>query len=304
MVFPGRLSTGCHICRTRKVKVRAPTRNLLKSYWTRKQCDGAKPECRRCAQHGVKCTGYPDRFSFREYKPPKQSKVGKSVSSRSRTASPRPGSKSASPSTSENSTRDSRFGVVLAAQSPSNAPSICSDWQSVCNLMHQLVLPVHRSPCGGYLAFLPQLFQEKGDSPSLRYAILGVSYLTLSKSHSGGELQIKARKNYGACLNSLNQEISSQDNAVRDETLAACLLLSIFFVSIPISSMAYFRSIQNIGSIAYNHAESCPRGRGIARSTYGWCVLSIIITRPTAVEKPILSISNWMDHNPNGEFLY
>ncbi|OOF96817.1 hypothetical protein ASPCADRAFT_515024 [Aspergillus carbonarius ITEM 5010] len=51
MVFPGRLSTGCYVCRRRKVK-----------------CDGARPACRRCITQHRECTGYPDAFAFRAYK--------------------------------------------------------------------------------------------------------------------------------------------------------------------------------------------------------------------------------------------
>ncbi|KAI9932369.1 hypothetical protein MW887_009882 [Aspergillus wentii] len=51
MVFPGKRSTGCFVCRRRKVK-----------------CDGAKPHCQHCTSRGVECTGYPDAFQFRPYK--------------------------------------------------------------------------------------------------------------------------------------------------------------------------------------------------------------------------------------------
>ncbi|KAH7024636.1 uncharacterized protein B0I36DRAFT_366565 [Microdochium trichocladiopsis] len=63
MVFPGRLSTGCKLCRRRKVK-----------------CDETKPGCNRCAVYGRPCPGYGDNFQFR----PQEAKIKKAVSSKSR----------------------------------------------------------------------------------------------------------------------------------------------------------------------------------------------------------------------------
>lgn len=96
--------------------------------------------------------------------------------------------------------------------------------------MHQVVLKVHRSPCEGHLAFLPDFFREKGDDPCLKHALLSVSYLMLSNISGARQLHIKARKNYGLSLEHLNKALGSHGDAVRDEVLAACLLLSIFFV--------------------------------------------------------------------------
>ncbi|KXJ85885.1 hypothetical protein Micbo1qcDRAFT_190807 [Microdochium bolleyi] len=60
MVFPGRLSTGCKLCRRRKVK-----------------CDEGKPGCNRCVVYGRPCPGYGDNFQFR----PQEAKVKKAMSS-------------------------------------------------------------------------------------------------------------------------------------------------------------------------------------------------------------------------------
>lgn len=111
--------------------------------------------------------------------------------------------------------------------------SFCKEWQSLCSFMNQVVLKVHRSPCGGHLAFLPDFFEEKGNAPCLKHAILSVSYITLANISGTQESYIKARRHYGLSLGHLNKMLGSREDAMKDETFAACLLLSIFFVRRP-----------------------------------------------------------------------
>lgn len=100
----------------------------------------------------------------------------------------------------------------------------------MCNFLHHMVLKVDRSPCQGHLAFLPALIEEKGNDPCLKHAIMSISYLILANTSGDRSLHIKARKDYGLSLEHLNTALGSREHAVKDETLASCLLLSIFFV--------------------------------------------------------------------------
>lgn len=84
------------------------------------------------------------------------------------------------------------------------------------------------------MSFLPQFFQEKGEDHCLRHAALSVSYSILYNLYRDKELYIKAQKNFGTSLVYLNKAIGSQQQAVEDETLAACLLLNIFSVCRPV----------------------------------------------------------------------
>lgn len=200
---------------------------------TIKKCDGVKPECHRCIKHGVKCTGYPEKFSFREYKPPRKATTTDPASPQKSTVTE--SSATSSPKTLRSinaSSPSSPFSAISVTSEiqPSRGLPECADWQSICNFMNQVVLRVHRSPCKGYLAFMPDLFQEKGDDPCLKHAILSISYLTLSNKTGHQELHLKARKNHGLSLEHLNKALGSRENAVKDEILAACLLLSIFYV--------------------------------------------------------------------------
>lgn len=186
------------------------------------KCDGARPGCSRCARHGVKCSGYPEKFSFREYKPQQKHETPACALSQ------RPdNSVLRARSRSSGSLQEPPFAT---SKIPSKGLSECPDWQSLCNFMNRIVIQVHRSPCSGHLAFMPDLFREKGAAPHLKHAILSVSHLTIFNDTGHREFYWRARKNHGLALGHLNKALGSHENAVKDETLAACLLMSMFYV--------------------------------------------------------------------------
>ena len=203
-----------------------------KSNLTIVKCDGAKPGCNRCAKHGVKCRGYPEKFSFREYKPlQKDETTAWAVSQRADNSVLR---------TRSHSPESSQRHAFTTNEAPSQGLSECLDWQSLCNFMNRIVVKVHRSPCKGHLAFMPDLFREKGEAPHLKHAILSVSHLTIFNDTSDHEFYLRARKNYGLALGHLNNALGSHENALKDETLAACLLMSIFYVCVQRSPFFVF----------------------------------------------------------------
>ncbi|GFN19596.1 hypothetical protein ABZX51_011153 [Aspergillus tubingensis] len=267
MVFPGRLSTGCYVCRRRKVK-----------------CDGARPACRRCVTQGRQCTGYPDAFAFREYKATKEPQAGKAAA-RKRTKKSTDGEQPASGSTSPSAAVSDQDGTdtrLIPTKSPSTPPSPpaaitpCLEWQSLCYFFHQHVLPTEKSPCEGHLAFLPELYQEKGNDPSLRHAILSVSYLSLFNTARVNELYVNARKHYGVALKSLTTSLSNKETSTQDETFAAALFLSMFMDLSGERQGAVNPHIPGICSLM--HLRGRPeRSSKYARKLFGWAFTQIQI---------------------------
>ncbi|KAL2793126.1 hypothetical protein BJX66DRAFT_352058 [Aspergillus keveii] len=185
MVFPGRRSTGCYTCRQRKVK-----------------CDATRPACDRCTKFGRKCGGYSDTFKFKSYNGP---------SSREPSQSLLVGSEEefTEGHTSENSVK---AGTSTDSQSLYMSPiidSACSDTSSLAYFMHHHVVVIHKSPCGGHLTFLPDLYREKGSEPCLSHAVQSVAYLSLFNIHGAPTLWYQARRQY-------------------NEVFASSLLLSMF----------------------------------------------------------------------------
>ncbi|RAH41048.1 Zn(II)2Cys6 transcription factor [Aspergillus brunneoviolaceus CBS 621.78] len=203
MVFPGKLSTGCVLCRKRKVK-----------------CDEGKPGCQRCSTHGVSCPGYPDSFAFRGYELAQGSTAGKLKVVRNARSSP---SSPHGPKQKKVDSAKMQPRSTIASIIPED-----SELMSLCYFHHHHVLRVQRSPCEGHLAFFPDLFQERGNDPCFKHAVLSVSYLTLFHRARVPKFQINARRHYGLALRLLNQALSFSQAQVRDEIFAASLFLSMF----------------------------------------------------------------------------
>lgn len=102
--------------------------------------------------------------------------------------------------------------------------------QALCFFIHQHVLPSEEPDNNGHMAFLPGLLRDRLDSPSLQYAVLGVSYLALGCRTGSQELHTKARRNYGNCLSSLRSIFSSPSVVMDDAVFAAVMLASLFVV--------------------------------------------------------------------------
>ncbi|KAL3493282.1 hypothetical protein BJX62DRAFT_223946 [Aspergillus germanicus] len=215
MVFPGRRSTGCYTCRQRKVK-----------------CDATRPACDRCTKFGRKCGGYSDTFKFKSYNGPssREPSLSLSVGSEEELTECPTSENSVEAGTSTSMQLDI-YGTEIDTQSLYMSPSIssaCSDTSSLAYFMHHHVVVIHKSPCGGHLTFLPDLYREKGSEPCLRHAVQSVAYLSLFNRHGAPTLCYQARKQYSLALAALAAAIDTPETAAGDEVFASTLLLSMF----------------------------------------------------------------------------
>jgi hypothetical protein len=112
-----------------------------------------------------------------------------------------------------------------------NIGSTCSDTSSLAYFMHHYVVVIHKSPCGGHLTFLPDLYREKGAEPCLSHAVQSVAYLSLFNLHGAPTLWYQARRQYSLALAALAAAIDTPESAAGDEVFASSLLLSMFVVS-------------------------------------------------------------------------
>ncbi|PYI07727.1 hypothetical protein BO78DRAFT_365988 [Aspergillus sclerotiicarbonarius CBS 121057] len=278
MVFPGRLSTGCYVCRRRKVK-----------------CDGARPACQRCITQHRQCTGYPDAFAFRQYKTTKDPQPGKAVTrkrAKKAAESDQPTSGATSPSLMEQGETDTRLVPTKSPSRPPSPPAAitpCLEWQSLCYFFHQHVMPTQKSPCEGHLEFLPELYQEKGNDPCLRHAVLSVSYLSLFNTARVNELYVNARKHYGIALKSLTTALNSKETSTQDETFAAALFLSMFIDLGGERQGAVNPHIPGICSLM--HLRGRPeRSSKYARKLFGWAFTQIQIQAIASNQFPYASL--------------
>ncbi|EAL93501.2 putative C6 transcription factor [Aspergillus fumigatus Af293] len=114
-----------------------------------------------------------------------------------------------------------------------------STWEerAICFFFDQYTCSSETGECISHLGFLPSLYalcrdaSEKecpASSSSLRLAVDATALVTLSNEIREPSLIVKARYLYGMALQRLRQALQSRTQAVRDETLASVVLLSIF----------------------------------------------------------------------------
>ncbi|CAI7602258.1 unnamed protein product [Penicillium glandicola] len=222
MVYGGKPSTGCYLCRKRKIK-----------------CDEAHPECRNCIIYGRPCPGYRPDAVFRNEtrKVERLMKNSAGVKSHSNTNNQNSSSISASSvSVASHRQRTSSYGKhndkpVLTLYSPAD-----STWEqrALCYFFDQYTIKADAED-GGHLDYLPSLYarelgRQSGESPSscLRWAVDATALMTLANTKNAPSLMIKARQGYGRALRGLQEALASPANAVKDETFASVVLLSLY----------------------------------------------------------------------------
>ncbi|KAK4866043.1 hypothetical protein LT330_008783 [Penicillium expansum] len=273
MVYGGKPSTGCYLCRKRKIK-----------------CDEAHPECRNCIIYGRPCPGYrPDAVFRNETKKVERLvKNSANINGHSNTDSQDSSSTSdSSISAVSHRQRASSHGkhhgkATLTLYSPAD-----SSWEerALCYFFDQYTIKAD-SEDGGHLEYLPPLYarelgRQSGESPSscLRWAVEATALMTLANARNAPPLMNKARQGYGRALRGLQEALASPANAVKDETFASVVLLSLYEDisgernGLFSSHTAGFEFLTNLrGNTLMDH----PRGRDMLTFAYAHTYVEIL----------------------------
>ncbi|KAI0859618.1 hypothetical protein F4860DRAFT_481665 [Xylaria cubensis] len=202
MGFPGRFSTGCNLCRRRKVK-----------------CDEARPSCRRCTVYGKPCPGYSDVFQFcyqrnsRGSPAPPASLPAKSVNTEVAAA-----------------TRVKSVNKPNARANPTMIPqrlSFPEEHDSLCYFINRFVCPPLDPAFPGYLNFVPGLYGRDDDGP-FELATLAAARMVAYNRSGNQSLRRQSYSDYGAAVKQLRLSLERQDTALSDKTIGAVLLLCLF----------------------------------------------------------------------------
>ncbi|KGO73878.1 hypothetical protein PITC_016440 [Penicillium italicum] len=203
------------------------------------KCDEAHPQCRNCSIYGRPCPGYRPDAIFRN----ETRKVERLMkSSASVNAHRNTNSQDSSP------TSDSLTSVLSHRQRASlrgkhhgkatltlySPPDSSWEQRALCYFFDQYTLKAD-SEDGGHLEYLPPLYarelgRQSGESPSscLRWAVEATALMTLANAKNAPSLMNRARQGYGRALRGLQEALASPANAVKDETFASVVLLSLY----------------------------------------------------------------------------
>ncbi|KAL4991434.1 hypothetical protein BDW68DRAFT_151952 [Aspergillus falconensis] len=220
MVYPGRPSTGCQTCRTRRIK-----------------CDETRPYCNACMRSGRECPGYPHPLD---------------VVLRPQRAFNRKNTTVMAP---RSTTRDNLDTKADSSNSPELSPLPCYPVTSGSTIPPQvpggLYLPMEdtvtalffnsyiytpRDPLirPGSMEFLPQLYAAAPFDSHLRMSALAVAYFGVAAWTRQENLLWSAQQCFGKALARTRRALQGDVERDYDEILMTLMLLYIFeeFISI------------------------------------------------------------------------
>ncbi|KAI0023492.1 hypothetical protein F4780DRAFT_776904 [Xylariomycetidae sp. FL0641] len=282
MVYCGKPSRGCQMCRTRRIK-----------------CDETKPTCNQCAKSRRQCPGYKDEFDlvFRNETKATERRAQKA----NRKALAQKGGRPEIPSTEPT---EPSVSMVLPdnAKSPLEqsilpALNVPVEQRASCQFVSNFVLlPRGSSTTRGFLDFLIPLLKQETPHDPLKYAFGAVSMAFMNnRSGTPSDLTDKAISDYTQALKSVNRAIQDPEAQKADSTLAAVLLLGMF------ESI----TAQKIGMLNWgSHTEGAiqlvkARGRKQLRTKTGWQLFiairtQMIIHSLTSGTAPIMGAEWWL----------
>ncbi|CAK7198278.1 hypothetical protein SEUCBS139899_000938 [Sporothrix eucalyptigena] len=211
MVYPGARSTGCALCRKRKIK-----------------CDERRPGCRRCELHNAPCPGYDRPLDIRFHDGPHAAVQSKPAA----VETPGYNGMAVSSLISPANTHSSAASTVGASPTRPLAtlyqPRTIWDDAAMCYFLREYFVDAQPGVMSGHLDFLPDLLFDSSEESALRPAVLASACLCFSRYKKHNDLYARARDHYGKALLAVSTAISSSPDSWGDDILAAIMLLHMF----------------------------------------------------------------------------
>ncbi|CVK94628.1 uncharacterized protein FMAN_03651 [Fusarium mangiferae] len=192
MVYPGRKSSGCLLCRERKIK-----------------CDERQPGCRRCETYRTPCPGYKRPLEVRPYFAP-----GNAIHV-----------EGSEPTALRMQSIADVIGNSPLSPSSTGKLNFLQDESLMNYFLTQYSVPCRPGIYSGHLEFLPDLLASSSPTSPLWPATCALANLVLSRRYKSPDLYERARKSYGCALWSLNDNLSQVPDTWQDDTVAAIMLL-------------------------------------------------------------------------------
>ena len=206
------------------------------------QCDEASPACSQCVKTKRTCPGYRAHFDLiiRDETQSTRQRVLRQQHPAAKASHPT-NLESSGPITFQEAFESSKAASLPLLLGPD--PSSIEDL-AVCRFFSNFILvPRHREAFRGFLDVLPPLFS---DAPS--ESVLAVATSAVSLAIAGGDFRcsresILSRKQVGKAMIMIHKAIEDPIESLKDETLLAVLILSLFEVSRPFLSLYILRAL-------------------------------------------------------------
>ncbi|ORY60890.1 uncharacterized protein BCR38DRAFT_48670 [Pseudomassariella vexata] len=282
MVYCGKPSRGCQMCRTRRIK-----------------CDETKPTCNQCAKSRRQCPGYKDEFDlvFRNETQATERRARKAnkkalAQKMGKTGSGDDSGDLVSPTGScKNAIKSPMEQALIPAL---NVPL---ETQATCHFVSNFVLVPQQGSTRGFLDFLIPMLKSEGANSHLQKAFNACSMALLNNRAAGrNNFADKALNEYTQALMGTNAALRDPEAQKADSTLAAVLLLGLFENI----------TAKQLGMLAWgSHIEGAiqlvkQRGRKQLRTRIGLLLFiavrtQMIIHTLTSGKAPIMGAEWWID---------
>ncbi|KAH8904583.1 hypothetical protein BR93DRAFT_970520 [Coniochaeta sp. PMI_546] len=282
MVYCGKPSRGCQMCRTRRIK-----------------CDETKPTCNQCAKSHRQCPGYKDEFDliFRNETKATERRAQKAIKKASTAtgAFRFEGRDSISPISSDGNLSPAIKHVVKSPLEMAIIPAIeiPVDAKASCHFVSNFVLVPRQGTTRGFMDYLVPLLRAEPPDGHLQHAFNACALASLGNRVASNSVnfQEKAYAEYSKALAGTNTALRNLEGSKSDATLAAVLMLGMF-ENITAKQMGDFAWGSHIeGAIQIVKA----RGRKQLRTKTGLLLFIAIIHTLTSGKAPIMGAEWWLN---------
>lgn len=211
MVYCGKPSRGCQMCRTRRIK-----------------CDETKPTCNQCAKSRRQCPGYKDEFDlvFRNETNATKKRAQKASRKAMNTKIVRIDSNSSESQLSTVS-RDP-FNNQLSTIVPSL--TVAPEQHAQCHFFANFVLVPRQDGSRGFMDYLVPMMAKEANNTHLRHAFNACALASLGNKVTANGINFgdRALTAYTKALAATNIALRHPEERMSDSVLAAILLLGLF----------------------------------------------------------------------------
>ncbi|KAI1117768.1 hypothetical protein F5Y14DRAFT_322586 [Nemania sp. NC0429] len=202
MVYCGKPSRGCQMCRTRRIK-----------------CDETRPTCAQCAKSRRQCPGYKDDFDL-VFRNETQATERRALGIGKKSQPKRPARQPALPIVAMGTS---------GGWSLTSLPGPSMEEQASCHFIANFVLLPKDGRTVGYLDYVLPLLREEGPDSHIQHAFNACSLAFMDNRRGvGNGCWSKALGEYGIALSKTNGALRDRDSQHSDVTLAAVILLGMF----------------------------------------------------------------------------
>ncbi|CAM1503676.1 Fc.00g012670.m01.CDS01 [Cosmosporella sp. VM-42] len=276
MVYCGKPSRGCQMCRTRRIK-----------------CDETKPTCNQCAKSRRQCPGYKDEFDlvFRN--------ETQATERRARKANKKAlAQKQGKGSTSKDTPRP--LSLIKQESEPDKAIlttlNLPVEQQATCHFVSNYVLIPRQDDTRGYMEFVVPLIKTETPALHFKYAFDACALASLgNRVGPGNDFEKESLGHYTKALAATFAALKDPDRARSDATLGAVLLLGLFenITAKQLGMLAWGSHIE--GAIQLVKA----RGKEQLRTKVGLAMFvavrtQMIIHSLSTGKQPIMGVEWWL----------